>query len=437
MFRYLPEQGSSVAPEVDWLHHIITDLSLFFTVAIVGAMLYFAVKYRAKDGKNHPTPRIEGSHFLEAIWTIVPTLICIFIGTYGILIFKDLRAVPDDALVVNVTGKKWNWTFQYENGKQVVGEAVIPVDQHIKFVLTSKDVLHSFFVPVMRVKSDAIPNRFTYVAFKPVKTGEYNIFCTEYCGTDHSMMLAKLKVVSRDEYNRWLNDNSETTKVSLAEIGANLYNQQGCMACHSVDGSKRVGPSFLQIYNKEATYDGGKPYKADEEYLRESILNPNKHYVDGYPKGQMPAYEGLISDDQIKALIAWFKTLDGKTQAADTSATKSNFQFAKMFGKDGGAAASPADKGKALYQAKACIGCHSLDGSKGVGPSWKGLYNAGNHAMADGSAVTADEAYIKESILNPNAKIVSGYTAGVMPSYQGQLSDEEISDIIEFMKTLK
>jgi cytochrome c oxidase subunit 2 len=151
----------------------------------------------------------------------------------------------------------------------------------------------------------------------------------------------------------------------------------------------------------------------------------------------MPAYEGLISDDQIKALIAWFKTLDGKTQAADTSATKSNFQFAKMFGKDGGAAASPTDKGKALYQAKACIGCHSLDGSKGVGPSWKGLYNVGNHAMADGSAVTADEAYIKESILNPNAKIVSGYTAGVMPSYQGQLSDEEISDIIEFMKTLK
>jgi cytochrome c oxidase subunit 2 len=438
MFRYLPEQASEVAPKVDWLHHIITDLSVFFTVAIVGTMLYFAYKYRAKKGVDHSTPRIEGNHFLEAIWTIVPTIVCIFIGTYGILIFKEMRSVPDDALVVNVTGKKWNWTFQYENGKQLVGEAVIPVDRHVKFVLTSKDVLHSFFVPVMRVKSDAIPNRYTYVTFKPVKTGDYNIFCTEYCGMDHSQMLAKLKVVPQDEYDRWLNDNSETTKVSLAEIGESVYNQQGCMACHSVDGSKRVGPSFQNIYNREATYDQGKAYKADEEYIRESILNPNKHIVDGYPANQMPAYEGLISDDQIKALIAWFKTLDGKSSAATSSAPKAEFKFAKMYGKDTGPSLSPeAERGKALYAGKACIGCHSLDGSKVVGPTWKNLYAAKAHKMADGSAVDVNDSYIKESILNPNAKIVEGYQAGLMPSYQGQLSDAEISDIIEFMKTVK
>lgn len=436
MFRFLPEQASEIAPQVDWLNNIITDLSVFFTVAIVGSMLFFAFKYRAKNGINHVTPRIEGSHFLEMVWTVVPTIICVFIGTYGILIFQDLRKVGENPLVINVTAKKWNWTFQYENGKQLVGEAVIPVDRPVKFVLTSKDVLHSFYVPVMRVKSDAIPDRFTYVTFKPVKTGDYNIFCTEYCGTDHSAMLAKLRVVSLDEYNKWLNDNSSTTRVSLSEIGASLYNQQGCVACHSIDGSKRVGPTFLKIIQREATCDTGKKYKADEEYIRDSILNPNHHIVDGYPANQMPSFNGILSDEQISAIIAWMRTLDGTTtQAPATSAPK--FQFAKMFGKVDEAQKSPTERGKIIYQSKACIGCHSIDGSKLVGPSWKGLYGR-KEKMSDGLEILADDSYIKESILKPNEHIVEGYTSpSSMPPYEGQLSDSDIADVIEFMKTLK
>jgi cytochrome c oxidase subunit 2 len=435
MFRYLPEQASSVAADIDWLHNIITDLSVFFTVAIVGTMLYFAFKYRAKNGTDHATPRIEGSHFLELVWTIIPTLVCIFIGTYGILIFKELRTVGENPVIINVTGKKWNWTFQYDNGKQIVSEAVIPVGRPVKFVLTSQDVLHSFFVPSMRVKSDAIPHRFTYVTFNPIKTGEYPIFCTEYCGTSHSDMRARLRVVSTEEYDRWLNDKSDTLKFSPAEIGAQLYNQQGCNACHSIDGSKRVGPSFQKIYGRDATYDNGKPYKADDDYLHESILYPNAHIVDGYPANQMPAFKGILDDTQIAAIIAWMRTLDG-SQAAAAPAT-SQFQFAKILDGDSAAAASPASRGKKIYQEKACIGCHSLDGSKIVGPTWKGLYGMTNHKMADGSAVTADDSYIKESILNPTAKIVEGYQAGLMPSYQGQLSDAELADVIEFMKTVK
>jgi cytochrome c oxidase subunit 2 len=436
MFRFLPEQASSVASEVDWLHNIITDLSVFFTVAIVGTMLYFAFKYRAKNGVDHATPRIEGSHFLELVWTIVPTLICVFVGTYGILIFKDMRTVGENPVVINVTGKKWNWTFQYENGKQIVSEAVIPVNRPVKFVLTSKDVLHSFFVPAMRVKSDAIPHRYTYVTFNPIKTGEYQIFCTEYCGTSHSDMLAKLRVVPEDEYTRWLNDQSDKIKFNPAELGAQLYNQQGCAACHSVDGSKRVGPSFQKIYGRDGTYDNGKPYKADDDYLQESILYPNTHIVDGYAANQMPAFKGILSDEQIAAIIAWMRTLDG-SQATQAAAPAPQFQFAKLLNGDDPSKQSPAERGKAIYQAKACIGCHSLDGSQVVGPTWKGLYGLTNHKMSDGTSVTADDSYLKESILNPTAKIVEGFQAGVMPSYQGQLSDAEIADVIEFMKTIK
>ena len=437
MFRYLPEQASDVAPKVDWIHNIVTDLSVFFTIAIVGTMLYFAFRYRAKGGIDHPTPQIKGSHFLELVWTIVPTLLCVFVGTYGILIFKDLRTVGENALIVNVTAKKWNWTFQYENGKQIVSEAVIPVDQPVKFVLTSQDVLHSFFVPAMRVKSDAIPNRYTYVTFKPVKTGEYQIFCTEYCGTDHSAMLAKLKVVSREEYNRWLADESDKIKFKPAELGAQLYNQQGCVACHSIDGSKRVGPSFLKVYGREATYDSGRPYKADEDYIHESILSPNTHVVDGFPPNQMPAFKGILSDEQISAIIAWMRTLDGSQAAAPVAASSTQFQFAKLLNGDDPSKQTPAARGKLLYQAKACVGCHSVDGSRVVGPTWKGLYGAQDHKITGGTTVTADDAYIKESILEPAAKIADGYQAGLMPSFKGQLSDAEIADIIEFMKSIK
>jgi cytochrome c oxidase subunit 2 len=210
MFRYLPEQASEHAPAVDWLNNWITDISLFFTVVIVGAMIYFSIRYRQKDGVNHETPRIEGSNFLEVIWTVVPTIICIFVGYYGIVIYRDMVEVPTDEPVVEVLvhGRKWQWEFEYDNGKKTTAEFVLPVNKQAKLILRSTDVLHSLFIPAMRVKNDAVPGMFTYVTFKPVKTGEYYTFCTEYCGKDHSAMLAKLKVVSQAEYDRWLNDRS-------------------------------------------------------------------------------------------------------------------------------------------------------------------------------------------------------------------------------------
>lgn len=436
MFRYLPEQASEIAPHVDFANNLITDLSVFFTVAICGAMLYMAIKYRKRGGRDHETPMIRGNHFLEIVWTGLPTIVCIFVAWYGIEVYAALRATPDSALEINVTGQKWVWNFEYENGKRVGGqgaEFVVPVNKPVKIVMTGSDVLHSFFIPAMRVKQDVVPGKYSYVAFRPTKVGLYDVFCTEFCGTEHSRMLAKIRVASEAEYERWLNDDSakikgEMNKRPPAEVGRELYNSIGCMACHSLDGSKKIGPSFLKIFGREGTLDGGKPYKVDENYIRESLLNPKAKIVDGY-SNQMPPFEGRLDDAQIGALIAFMKSVDGSKPAEaapPASEEASKIDLTKL---------SPAERGERIYKEKICITCHSLDGTRVVGPTFKGIYGRSGK-MADGSSVTVDDAYIKESILSPNAKIVEGYSP-MMPPYQGQLSDEQVQDVIEFLKTVK
>ncbi len=423
MFRFLPEQASTFAPDIDWIHNLITDLSVFFTVAIVGAMIYFAVRYRQRGGVDHDTPQILGNNTLEVVWTVVPTLVCIFIAYYGVVFYRDMRTVPENALTIDVRGQKWKWDFYYSNGKQS-SDLVVPVDQPVKLVISSRDVLHSFFLPDMRVKKDAVPGQYTYLWFKPIKTGVYQAFCTEYCGKDHSAMLAKLRVLPQADYDRWLGDRSAElamAKMGPAERGKTLYKEKMCVSCHTVDGTPLVGPSFLNIYGRKAKWTDGADYTADENYIHESIIEPNKHIVQGFLPNLMPAFAGQLSDDDISAIIAYMRTLTGEAAKPTVQAAAAN--------------ATPADRGKALYQAKACMGCHSLDGAVVVGPSFKGLYGT-PQKLTDGTTVNADDAYIKRSIQEPQAQIVAGFeNKGAMPVLG--LSDAEIADVIEFLKTLK
>lgn len=426
MFRYLPERASDFAQEVDWVNDLITDISVFFTVAIVGAMIYFAIKYRRKGNVDHETPQILGSHTLEVLWTVVPTLICIYVAYWGTTIYNKMVDVPKGAHEINVWGEQWIWRFEYPNGKKTVSEFYTPVDEPVRLIINSKDVLHSFFIPSMRVKKDAVPGQYTSLWFRPIKTGTYQAYCTEYCGTQHSAMLAKVHVVSKDEYTRWLNDRSAEEKLarmSPAELGMKTFNESGCVQCHSLDGSRKVGPSFLNLFGREEELVGGKKVKVDEEYIQHSILNPNADVVMGYAP-VMPAFEGKLSTEQIAQLIAYIKTIKGEAVAAPAAASAED--LAKL---------SPAERGKKLFEQKACVGCHSLDGSKIVGPSFKGLYGRAGKFQT-GESYTADDAYIKHSILAPASQIVEGYPPA-MPSFEGQLSDEEISAIIEFIKTLK
>ncbi len=428
MFRFLPEQASEFAPEIDWINNLITDISVFFTVAIVGAMIYFAIIYRRRNGKDHETDRIEGSHILEFLWTAVPTVICIYVAAYGFVIYEDIRDIPDDkdAIVINVQGQKWKWDFEYSNGKQTTNEWVVPVNEPVKIILTSTDVLHSFFVPAMRVKQDAVPKQYTFLWFKPVKTGEYHTFCTEYCGTNHSGMLATLKVVSKAEYERWLADDSEALKMSRmkpSDIGKELYVKKGCNACHSLDGSRLVGPSFLKLFGRDEELDNGEKIKADENYIKASIINPNAQIVAGYPPNQMPSFQGQVTDDEIHGIIEFIKTVDG-TQKVEIAAP-----VAVAIDPN----ATPAERGKVVYETKLCKTCHTLDGSQLVGPTFKGIYGKSGK-LADGSSYTADDEYIRNSIKNPSGQVVEGF-APSMPVLP--VTDSEISDLIEYMKTLK
>ena len=259
MFRYLPPQASTFGEKVDFINYVITDISVFFTVAIVGAMLYFAIRYRQRGGVDHETPQILGSHALEVIWTVVPTIVCIFVSIYGYKVYKEMATAPPKALEVMVTGKQWSWSFEYPKGKKTMNEIVVPVDEPVKFVMTSKDVLHSFYSPAMRVKQDLVPRRYTYAWFEATKPGTYRLTCAEYCGTSHAQMgcldvdaktgACKRRAVvvvhqNLDAYKRYLSDKiGDQMKLPPVELGKQLYDKKGCSACHTVDGSPRVGPS--------------------------------------------------------------------------------------------------------------------------------------------------------------------------------------------------
>ncbi len=423
MFRYLPEQASKHAADVDWIHNLITDLSVLFTVLIVGAMLYFAWKYRKRNGVDHETPQIEGSHTLEIIWTVVPTIICIIIAYYGIIYYHDIRKVDPNAMTINVTGQKWFWEFEYENGKKTTSEFVIPVDEPVRLLMQSKDVMHSFFIPSMRVKRDVIPGSYTYLTFTPIKTGKYQAYCTEYCGDSHYAMLANLKVVSRAEFDAWVEDKGKII-TDPAKRGALVYKAKGCNTCHSLDGSRIIGPTFSKLFGSEREFADGTKAVADEVYLRNSIYNPNSQIVKTYSPGLMPVFEGQIKEEEMLDVIAYIKTLDGSQPVVEVEEEEVVVDPASM---------TPEQRGELLYKNNACIGCHSLDGSKVVGPSFQGLYGRQGEFEAGGT-YTADEAYIKESILESNKNIVKGY-APAMPAYQ--FKDEEIADITAYIKSIK
>jgi cytochrome c oxidase subunit II len=428
MFRFLPEQASDFAADVDWLNNLITDLSVFFTVAIVGTMIFFAVKYRQKNGKDHATDQIEGSHLLEVLWTVVPTIICIFIAAYGYLVFKDIRTVPADAQTIYVKGKQWDWDFEYPNGKKTYNEWVVPVDKPVKLVMTSMDVLHSFFVPAMRVKQDLIPKQFSYVWFRPVKTGEYHTFCTEYCGTKHSAMIAKLKVVSQAEYDRWLADDSQERRMASmkpADLGKALYVQKGCAGCHSLDGSKGVGPSFLKVFGKTEELESGDKVVVDEEYIRKSLFEPASQVVKGFaPMSQ--SFAGQLNDDELKGLIEFIKSIDGNTKievpVAATEEIDPNL--------------TPVQRGEKIYQTRLCVTCHSLSDNKVPCPSFKGIYNR-KGKLSNGNTYVADDAYLKKAIRDPESEVVEGYQPSMTKQLTQSLSDKDIEDVIEYLKTIK
>ncbi len=307
--HWVPEVASNLASKVDAVIWFITVISLVFFILISIFLVYFAIRYRRRQ-ENEETPYITGSHVLETIWTIIPSILLIVIFVYGFVVYKDMRTPPEDSLEVTVTGRQWLWQFKYNNGKTTLNELYIPEGRPIKLVMTSEDVLHSFFVPAFRVKQDLVGGMYTYLWFTPTKNGTYELFCAEYCGTGHSAMLGKVIVMSPQEYEKWEKGEEEKAVASLppAELGKQLYTQRGCNACHSIDGSTLVGPTWKGLYGHEVVMQDGTKVTADENYIREAILEPQAKLVKGFGP-VMPSFKGVISDDEITDLIAYIKTL--------------------------------------------------------------------------------------------------------------------------------
>lgn len=307
-----PIQASAHASAVDGLFNFILYLCIFFFVLIIGAMVYFIVKYRRKGNGPERTSPIKGNHTLEIVWSVIPGILLVLIFVWGFKDWLAIAVVPANAMEVRVTGQKWNWTFTYAKEGIVSPDLVVPAGQPVKLVMTSKDVLHSFYIPDFRIKRDVIPGKYTVLWFDPAEEATHQIYCTEYCGTEHSNMLSKVKVLSSAKYEEWIANGGEeggSSGVPLAEKGKRLYEQRGCVACHSVDGSRKVGPTWQGLFGKPHQFaDGSTLASVDENYLRESILVPGAKVVAGYAN-VMPSYQGQLNDKQIESIIEYIKTL--------------------------------------------------------------------------------------------------------------------------------
>lgn len=307
---WFPPQGSTFAAEQDSLYNFVYYCSIILFVLVVGAIFYFAIKYRRRgaatrtDGRDHNLA-------IEIIWTVIPTIVVMIIFVWGFRDFLERYVVPHDAMEIKVTGQRWFWTFDYPDGGNAVNELVVPSGRPIKLLMSSKDVIHSFFIPDMRIKMDVLPNRYTVAWFEPVSTGEGNIFCTEYCGTSHSEMIGRYRVVSEKEYADWMEKSNSGEGMSLEEFGAKLFSSKACKTCHSVDGSKNTGPTFQGIFGTQVLLKSGQTVTIDENYLRQSILDPQSQVVAGY-EPVMPTFQGVLKDRQLDALIAYIKSLQNK-----------------------------------------------------------------------------------------------------------------------------
>ena len=305
---FMPTPATNSAVDVDNLYSFLLISSFISCVILIGGMIYFVYKYRRRS-QNDKTPRITHNNFLEFLWSFIPLVIFMVIFAWGWKVYHDMREMPVNALEVHVTGKQWAWEIQYKSGVVTSNLVVVPIDTDVKLIMTSKDVLHSFFVPSFRIKQDVIPGRYTTLWFNSNKLGEFHIFCTEYCGTSHAGMIGTLKVVSREDYDKWLEEESKFSTLPLADRGAKLFQIKACASCHSVaDNAVRVGPSLFQKFgHKEATSAGEVLF--DEEYLRESVLNPNAKITKGFNPNIMPSFQGQLSEAELLAIVEYIKGL--------------------------------------------------------------------------------------------------------------------------------
>ena len=311
-FPLFPPRASALAWQVDGLYFLLVAVSAFFTLLIFLLIFVFAIKYRRSV---HPHPvQIEGSLPLELTWTLIPLGICMIFFAWGSLIYFQEGRPPRGAMEVYTVAKQWMWKFEHEGGQREINALHVPLGRDVKMIMSSQDVIHSFFVPAFRIKQDVLPGRYTSIWFHPTKTGTYHLFCAEYCGTQHSGMIGEVVVMEPAAYQAWLTTGG--TSGTLIASGHQIFTQMGCETCHRSDTQGR-GPNLAGIYDKPVALEDGRSVMADENYLRESILNPAAKVTAGF-KPIMPTYQGQISEEDLAAVISYIKSLS-QPQTSTTS----------------------------------------------------------------------------------------------------------------------
>ena len=318
---WLPPQASTTAHEIDALFYFILWASVVVMAGVTFYMVYYAWKYRRRSHADRPV-EVHPSKWLELSWVVIPSLLVLVVFFWGFKTFVSAGIAPDNAYEIRVVGKQWLWEFEYPNGTQSVGDLYVPVGEPVELVMTSTDVLHSFYVPAFRVKHDAVPNRYSTVWFEVKEAGEYQVFCTEYCGTSHSEMYAKVIAVDRGTFNEWLQSGGGGDDLPLPRLGEQLYSKQACNTCHSIDGSVKVGPSWLGHWGETRSFMDGTSAVMDANYVAESIVNPQAHIVEGFGNAAMPAYPNL-TERQLAGIVAYIRELNGDWSDEDAAASDS------------------------------------------------------------------------------------------------------------------
>ena len=351
---FWPDQASNFAGRVDAIYITLIALSAFFTIPVIVLIVYFGVKYRR--GSSASRAGGKPGHWLEYGWIGGLMLLVVPVYVWSTGVYLDMFRPPSNAIEIYVVGKQWMWKTQYVNGRREIDQLHVPINQPVKLIMTSQDVIHSFYIPAFRVKHDVIPGRYTTLWFTPTKLGTYNLACSEYCGTDHALMRGQVTVMSQADFQAWLNESptvagqagtlgppsaagltgvqtpntqgggvsqgpgqlaagtSGLTPGSMVQTGAVLFNRAGCISCHNMDGTG-IGPSLVGVYNSQVQLQSGQVVRADEDYIRESVVLPYAKIVAGY-QPVMPSFTGQFSEEELMSVVAFVKSLSDTSGGA-------------------------------------------------------------------------------------------------------------------------
>lgn len=443
-------------------------------IAISIFLIYCVIKFRYSETRR---AGYEPENKSLEIWlTVITTIGVVALLAPGLKVWNDYINVPEEAHEVEALAQQWQWMFRYP-GKDnklgtahsrhvtfdnpagvnpddphgqddiviVGGQMHLPVDQPVKILLRSKDVLHDFYVPQFRAKMDIVPGLVSYLWLTPTRTGTFEIICAELCGVGHYNMRSEVVVDSEVSYQEWLDGQPTFAQLAvlesaasgdpMVEKGREVAQSKGCLACHSLDGSSSLGPSWKGMYGKTETLADGSTVIVDDDYIIESIREPNAKLVAGYAPVMPPAQ---LTDEEIEALIAFARS--GSDESAGGDAGSSDMGSSDAGTSDAGSGKSPSADGgsgvklgEKLAQQRGCIACHSLSGTKGVGPSWLGLAGA-ERELTNGEVVVATRDYLKLAISDPGIQVVEGFSPIMPPS---GLNDEEIDAIVDYIETIQ